>query len=362
MELPTQQERRNQASIDSSSASSKSKRSDQSGQHPQKDRQQMGLALAGLAPSLRAVEAFHQAELAPAPVLREMATLSRQQMGLALAGLAPSLRAVEAFHQLGLASVAIHAGHPLETSLLASMEKELSANNSERVARLSSRPSWLLTSQAILRGDSSFNLGWDILASLHEPPEAQPGTFATLVQMVEAADAGTEAWNTAVEAGSKFYSAFYKILHKTLTAVNLFASKNIIIFALMIIGVYLSYAQLQETREQTRIATESSGQSIQTRDELTKQIEQFSADQDAIRKQLEEHSRDKGLMAIVEPTFLRNEPDVKGKVIQKIFPDEMVKIIRLDREWGYVEIFDYKEMQLSTGWIMRRYLRPWHGR
>lgn len=130
----------------------------------------------------------------------------------------------------------------------------------------------------------------------------------------------------------------------------------ILTFLVMLIQTYLMYQQ----REDSKASSERQAASIQLQENQTEYLKQQTEALERILSRIEAHLPvpDPNTYYIIERTVdLRSNPSFKSAHLNRLFPNQKVKLIRRKHSWLYVEVFDYLEGLPRCGWLSKKYSR-----
>lgn len=71
----------------------------------------------------------------------------------------------------------------------------------------------------------------------------------------------------------------------------------------------------------------------------------------------EESDTHKTFYTATRPLNVRSEPSVKAPIIDILYPNQTVWLIKMKEKWTYVEFFDYVEELRKTGWVYHKFLK-----
>ena len=71
----------------------------------------------------------------------------------------------------------------------------------------------------------------------------------------------------------------------------------------------------------------------------------------------EESDTHKTFYTVTRPLNVRAEPSIRASIIDILYPNQTVCLIKTKAKWTYVEFFDYVDELPKTGWVYHKFLK-----
>ncbi len=217
------------------------------------------------------------------------------------------------------------------------------------------QPSWELTAGLGLAGLTRPGLVHDALAAIHNERNKTVG-FETAVQLLELADeSGTQVADSIVAILRSYVSDLLDLLAQTKDWLRRQGLISVLALIFAAISCYLGWEQVTLGQEQLEFARHSVAPDPSSAQlEILEQLQILNrgiASLEVVGR------RDREERVVVRPTPLRKEPNATGAIVRRVYPDDRVRVLEVQRSWARVELYGYNSEAIDNGWLNRSALR-----